>query len=205
MGGIGDNGLMKGNPIDLLYEVGSLKNVQRGWRQHFGMDVANILEHSFRVMLIALILARMEKVKNEEKIMKMVLVHDLAETRVSDLSYVQKVYVHADEERAAKDMFGNTILENLESEVLKEYEERKSIEAKIVKDADNLDIDIEIKELQTRGAKIAKEWPGFRRMIRDKKLYTKSAKKIWDIIQKSDPHNWHVNINKWVKIPSAGK
>src|SRR3989344_828215 len=104
--------------IDFLFEIGTLKNIQRGWRQHFGMDVANILEHSFRVMYIALILARMEKVKNEEKIMKMVLVHDMAETRTSDLSYVQKSYVTADEERAAKDMFEGTILENLEKEVL---------------------------------------------------------------------------------------
>jgi putative hydrolase of HD superfamily len=191
--------------IDLMYEIGSLKNVQRGWRQHMGMDVATILEHSFRVMYIALILARMEKVKNEEKIMKMVLIHDMAETRVSDLSYVQKVYVNADEERAVKDMFEGTILADLERDILHEYEERKSIESKIVKDADNLDIDIELKELSTRGARLAKEWPKFRKMIRDKKLYTKSAKKLWDIIQKSDPHDWHVNINKWVKMPNAGK
>ena len=191
--------------LELLYEIGTLKNVQRGWRQHLGMDVANILEHSFRVMYLALILARMEKVKNEEKIMKMVLVHDIAETRVSDLSYVQKSYVTADEERAAKEIFEGTILQNLEQEVLKEYEERKSIEAKIVKDADNLDIDIELKELEWRGAVLSKKWPGFRKMVRDEKLYTKSAKKLWDAIQKSDPHDWHENINKWVRIPGAGK
>ncbi len=191
--------------LEFLFEVGTLKNVQRGWRQHFGMDVANILEHTMRVMLIALMLARKEGVKNEEKIMKMVLVHDLAETRTSDLSYVQKVYVNADEERAAKDTFGGTLLEDLERNILKEYEERKTLEAKIVKDADNLDVDIELRELQWRGAILAKKWPKFRKMVRDEKLYTQSAKKFWDAIQKSDPHNWHENINKWVKIPSAGK
>ena len=191
--------------IDLLYEIGTLKNIQRGWRQHLGIDVANILEHSFRVMLIALIIARMEKVKDEEKIMKMVLVHDLAETRTSDLSYVQKVYVKADEERAAKEMFSGTVLQNLEEAVLKEYEERRSIEAKIVKDADNLDVELELKEFETRGSKLPVKWRTFRRKIRDEKLYTKSAKKLWDLIQKSDSENWHMNINKWVKIPNAGK
>lgn len=191
--------------IDFLYEVGSLRNVQRGWRQHFGVDVANVLEHSFRVMIIALIIARNEKVKNEEKIMKMVLVHDLAETRTSDLSYVQKVYVNADEERSAKDLFENTILQDLEETVLAEYEERKSIEAKIVKDADNLDVELELKELQTRGHQLPKKWRFIRKKVRDEKLYTKSAKKLWDLIQKSDSEDWHMTINKWIKIPNAGK
>lgn len=191
--------------IDFLFEIGTLKNVQRGWRQHMGTDVANVLEHSFRVMYIALILARMEKVKDEEKIMKMVLAHDMAETRTSDLSYVQKVYVKADEDRAAKEMFGGTVLENLETEILKEYEERKSTESRIVKDADNLDVDLELKELETRGHQLPKKWRALRKKVRDEKLYTKSAKKMWDLIQKSDTENWHMNINKWIKIPSAGK
>lgn len=191
--------------INFLYEIGSLRNVQRGWRQHLGVDVANVLEHSFRVMMIALILARNEKIKDEEKIMKMVLIHDMAETRTSDLSYVQKVYVKADEEKAAKEMFEGTILQNLEETVLKEYEERKSIEAKIVKDADNLDVDIELKELETRGHTLPTKWRVMRKKVRDEKLYTKSAKKMWDLIQKSDSENWHMTINKWVKIPNAGK
>lgn len=191
--------------IDFLYEIGSLRNVQRGWRQHLGVDVANVLEHSFRVMMIALILARNEKVKDEEKIMKMVLIHDMAETRTSDLSYVQKVYVKADEEKSAKELFENTALQSLEETVLKEYEERKSVESKIVKDADNLDVDIELKELETRGHTLPKKWKVMRKKVRDEKLYTKSAKKMWDLIQKSDSEDWHMVINKWVKIPSAGK
>ena len=70
--------------IEFLFEVGSLRNVQRGWRQHFGLDVANNLEHTFRVMVLALMIARKEGVKDEEKVMKMALVHDLAETRTVD-------------------------------------------------------------------------------------------------------------------------
>lgn len=195
---------MKRN-IDFLYEIGTLRNVQRGWRQHLGVDVANVLEHSFRVMYIALILARMEKIKDEEKIMKMVLVHDIAETRTSDLSYVQKVYVSTDEKRSAEDIFKGTIFSDLEETILMEYEARQSIESRIVKDADNLDIDLELKELETKGHKLSLRWRKFRRKVRDEKLYTKSAKKIWDLIQKSNSEDWHMNINKWVKLPNAGK
>lgn len=191
--------------IDFLYEIGSLRNLQRGWRQHFGMDVANILEHTLRVAFIALMIARKEGVKNEEKILKMVLIHDLAETRTTDLSYVQKVYVNADEDKSADDLFAGTILSDLRENILREYEDRKSIEAKIVKDADNLDVDIELKELEERGSQLVKKWKHFRKKVRDEKLYTKSAKKMWDDIQKSDPVNWHILANKWVKIPYAGK
>lgn len=191
--------------IDFMYELGSLKNVERGWRQHFGMRVATIPEHTHRVMLLALVIARMEGVKNEEKILKMALIHDLAETRTTDLSYIQKVYVEADEDKSAKDLFEGTLLESLRTKELHEYEERQSVEAKIVKDADNLDVDLEMKELEERGSKLPEKWLIFRKLVRDTKLYTKSAKKLWDEIEASDPADWHIRANKWVKQPQAGK
>ena len=169
------------------------------------MDVANILEHTMRVVLLALMIARGEGVKNEEKIIKMALVHDLAETRTTDLSYVQKVYVKADEEKSATDLFDRTSLVDLNTQILKEYEKRESIEAKIVKDADNLEVDLELKELEAQGSQLPKKWIKMREMVRNEKLYTDTAKKMWDEIQKSDPDSWHLTSNKWLKIPNAGK
>lgn len=197
--------MKKGRDLEFLFEVGTQRNIQRGWRQHIALDCANNLEHGFRVILLALIIARWEGVKNDEKIIKMALVHDLAETRTSDLSYVQKVYVKEDELRAAKDLFDGTSLLDLYSDILKEYKERKTIEAKIVKDADNLDVDIELKELEDQGSALPRKWKPNRTFVRNKKLYTKSAKKLWDEIQKSDPQSWHLKANKWLKIPNAGK
>ncbi len=196
---------MPDRDLEFLFETGSLRNVQRGWRQHFGMDCANDLEHSFRVAMIALMLARKEGVKNEEKVLKMALIHDLAESRTADHDYISKVYVTADEERAAKDLFEGTILADLEREVLAEYEERQSLEAKIVKDADNLDVDIEMKEIADRGSKLPGKWAAFRKMVRDEKLYTESAKEMWNSLQGADPASWHLRANKWLKIPDAGK
>src|SRR3990167_10213324 len=109
--------------IDFLYEIGSLRNVPRGWRQHLGFDVASDLEHTYRLIWLALLISRMEKQGDENVIIKMGLVHDIAETRTSDHSYVQKVYVTADEARAADDMFKNTMFGDLR-EVLKQYEHR---------------------------------------------------------------------------------
>jgi putative hydrolase of HD superfamily len=191
--------------IEFLFEIGSLRNLQRGWRQHLGIDCASDLEHTLRVIWLALIIARKEKVKNEEKIIKMALIHDIEETRTSDLSYVQKVYVNADGERAAKDLFAGTILNDFYKSIFEEYEKRKSLEAKIVKDADNLDVDLELKELEERGSQMRKKWRSFRKKVRNEKLYTKTARKIWDVIQKADASSWHLAANKWLKISKAGK
>ena len=190
--------------IDFLYELGSLRNVPRGWRQHLGFDVASDLEHTYRLIWLALIISRMEKVGDENMIIKMALVHDIAETRTSDHSYVQKVYVTADEDKAADDMFKDTIVSNFR-EILEKYDERDSVESKIVKDADNLDIDLELKEIEELGSKLPQKWIQQRRMIRDEKLYTESAKRLWDEIQTSDPSTWHRNMNKWLTDPTAGK
>ena len=196
---------MNERDIDFLYEIGSLRNVPRGWRQHLGFDVASDLEHTFRLVWLALLISRMEKQGDENIIIRMALVHDIPETRTSDHSYVQKVYVTSDEERAADDMFKGTIFSDLR-ETLREYEKRDSIESKIVKDADNLDIDLELKEIEELGSKLPGKWEkANRRMVRDQKLYTESAKKIWDEIQTSDPSNWHRNMNKWLTDPNAGK
>jgi len=196
---------MNQRDIEFLFEIGTLKNMDRGWKQHYAMDCASDLEHSFRVALLALILARREGIVDEGKVLKMALIHDLAETRVSDLSYIQKVYVHADEERAAHDLFEKTSLQDLNETILKEYEERKTPEAKTVKDADNLDIDIELKEFEERGSRLPAKLAKSRKMVRDEKLYTKSAKEFWDDLQKSDVASWHLAANKWHKIPDAGK
>ncbi|MBX4187368.1 MAG: HD domain-containing protein [Candidatus Doudnabacteria bacterium] len=196
---------MPNRDIDFLYEIGSLRNVPRGWRQHLGFDVASDLEHTIRLIWLALIISRMEGQGDENKIIKMALVHDAPETRVSDLSYVQKVYVKADEEKAADDMFAGTLVKDFR-DVLTEYEKRESIESKIVKDADNLDIDLELKEIEEMGSKLPLKWtPNNRKLVRDQKLYTDSAKKLWDQIQESDPSNWHRNMNKWLTDPNAGK
>ena len=67
--------------IDFLFELGTLRNTQRAWRQHLGVDCASVLEHTIRVAWLALILARREGIKDEEKVLKMALVHDVGEAR----------------------------------------------------------------------------------------------------------------------------
>ena len=195
---------MKSRDIEFLFEVGSLRNIPRAWIQHLGVSVSSNLEHTMRVVFLALLIARREGKGDENTILRMALVHDLPETRTADLAYVHKVYSKTDEARAARDLFAGTSFPDLEK-ILMQYEKRDSIEAKIVKDADNLDIDLELKEFEEQGHKLPAKWRTMRTMVRDKKLYTKTAKKLWDELQKSNVAQWHMDANKWKKLPGAGR
>lgn len=180
--------------LEFLYEIGSLRNIPRGWKQYVGLDCASDLEHTMRVVFLALILARRQEQKiDESKLILMALVHDLAETRTSDLNYVQKDYVEIKEKEAVKDLLIGTSLQNLEA-VFEEFEKRESLEAKLVKDADNLDIDLELKELAERGSLVPKKWENLRQLVCDNKLYTETAKKMYDEIKQSDPAAWQLAV-----------
>lgn len=194
----------KSRDLEFLFEIGSARFIPRAWIQHLGVPVASNWEHTVRVIYLALMIAREEKRGDENTIIRMALVHDIAETRTADMAYVHKVYSKSDEARAAHDLFEDTTLGDLEN-VLMKYAERDSIEAKIVKDADNLDIDIELKEYEEQGHKLPAKWKKMRKFVRDTKLYTKTAKKMWNKIQKASPAAWHMKANKWEKVPSAGR
>lgn len=92
-----------------------------------------------------------------------------------------------------RDIFDKTAIGDEYLSLWKEYEQRKTIESKIVKDADNLDVDFEMREQEFRGYKFHKKWATMRKYVAGKKLYTKSAKALWKRIQSSNPQNWHVN------------
>ncbi len=197
---------MKPRDLEFLFEISAMRNMERGWKHQLGMDCANDVEHTFRVMFIALLLARMEGGVDENKVLKMALMHDIDESRTGDAEYVQKRYVSADSERVLKDMFDNTSFDDLRTGVAQEYHARETLEAKIVKDADNIDIDLELRELEDRGSLLPRKWKETtRRLVREEKLYTDSAKKLWDAIWEADPTDWHRKANKWIHMPEAGK
>lgn len=191
--------------IEFLYEIGTLRNIERTWKQVLGPGVATVLEHTVRVVFLALLLARMEGEKDEERVIKMALVHDLPESRTGDANYVHAVYTKRDDRKAAKDLFGGTSLLDFETDILRDYEGRKSRISRIVKDADNLDVEMELMELKARGSDTARHMTKNRRAVLLKKLYTPSAKKLWREGQTVNPASWFLASTKWAKEKKAGK
>src|SRR3990167_5391756 len=192
--------------IDFLFEIGTLRNVPRAWQQILTRKVQNIAEHIFRTTMIAWIIAVAEKA-DVGKVVKMCLIHDIAESRTGDIAFMHRNYVIRHEELAEKHIFEDTMIEKEAATLLKEYNERVSLEAKIVKDADNLDVDLELKELAKIGDTSAIGMQkDHRPKIRAKKLYTKTAKRMWDEIQKTNPNAWHQSLTgKWVRTINGAK
>lgn len=179
--------------LEFLYELGTMRFIPRMWRQFLNKDFANLSEHIFRVMWIAIIIAKEEKA-DIDKVIKMALVHDIVESRNSDVNYLSRMYTKRDDESAIQDILKDTSIEDEFLEIFNEYEERKTIEAKIVKDADNLDVDIELQEQYVNGVKVKEDF----QVIRDRVyegLFTDTAKKMWKEIQNSNPHDWHLKAN----------
>lgn len=196
---------VKNRDLEFIYEIGALRHIKRTW-VHFGNpDFQNLAEHHLRVAWIALILAKMEKVKDTGKVLKLAILHDIAESRTGDADYLSRQYIKRDEELGIKDILSSTILEEEFLALFKEYEERKTPESKIVKDADVLDVDLELKEQEAKGSTLRKVWLKNRDNYALLQLSTKSAKKLWRKIQKSNPHDWHTkgrnrfNTGEWKK------
>ena len=184
--------------VDLAYEVGSLRNIKRLWAQVLGPSVANNLEHSYRVIFLALTICRMEGKGDESKILKMALLHDLCETRSTDIAFFHRPYVERKENEASQDQLGGTFLER-DLPILEEYKKRESIESRIVKDADDLEVDMELSELSEKGNSVAKNFIDKNRQKIKDKLYTDSAKSLWEAIYEIKPDNWQAEItHSWV-------
>lgn len=184
---------LKNRDLELLFEIGSIRFIQRTWKRFLNPDFENLAEHHFRVAWIAMLIAKREKIENTDKILKMALMHNLAESRTGDVDYLSRQYVQRSEDLGVSDIFADTSLEEEFIKLWKEYEKRESIEAKIVKDADTLDIDLEINEQTSKGNTVAKGWKEHRQFVAKKRLFTKTAKVLWKQIQISNPHDWHYN------------
>lgn len=186
--------------VNFLFEIGTLRYIKRSWVNFLCPQFQNVSEHILRVIWIAYLIAEEEGIKNKEKILKIALIHDIPESRTGDQNYLQRQYVKKNESLALKDITNG--LKN-QKEMIKlwhEYKSLKSIESKIVHDADNLEVDFELKEQEAQGYRIPEEWKKIRKHVKENKLFTASAKKIWNQLQKHNPHLWHTKSrNRYLK------
>lgn len=176
-----------GEVVDFLFEVGILAKTPRSGFYFWGNNEQSVAEHINRAVYVGYVLACMEKKVDTGKVMKMCLMHDLAETRVSDLNWTHQKYVERHEEKAIHDItsplpFGDDMLETIE-----EYEERKTPEAILAKDADSIELLLSLREeIDIGNARANTLIPPLL-----KRLKTKSAQKLArKIIKTSSDHWW---------------
>ena len=187
--------------VNFLFEIGMLKKIPRSGFQFLGTGGESVAEHSFRVAVIAYVLAKNEPKADTQKVVLMSLFHDFHEARTGDHNYVNKKYVAIDEEGAINDLakglpFGQEIVS-----LINEFNARKTIEAKLSYDADQIDFILELKRQKDLGNHSAAEW--LRYSV--KRLVTDFAKNLADEITATDSSDWWFEKNEelWVNRPKT--
>lgn len=176
--------------IDFLFEFGTLRHIERAWKQFGGLDFANVTEHTARVALIAMILAKREGADIGRTLM-LALCHDVPEIRTGDANYVQRQYRSDDDDLAKLDIAAKTSISELIRSLFSEYSEGASLEARIVKDADSLDCDFELIERKDSGANIATLLEQTREAV-GSRLRTASGRAMIQALKEHSSHDWHL-------------
>ncbi|HEX9021408.1 MAG TPA: HD domain-containing protein [Nitrospirota bacterium] len=174
------------NIANFLFEAGMLKRTPRSGFQFLGSGAESVAEHMFRTTYIGYALGKMAAGVNVDRLIQMCLFHDLAEARTGDLNYVNKKYVEADEEKAIGDLartlpFGREI-----EELVLEFIAGKTEEARLARDADQLEMILALKEYKDLGNKYADEWLEFSL----KRLVTGAAQELAKTILETDSSLW---------------
>ena len=153
--------------IDFIAEAGRLKRLPRtGWVESGVPDPESVADHSFRVALIALVLAD-AKGLDSLKAVRMALLHDLAEAETGDLTPVQKGADPEASKRVEDEAMGRLLdklpeaIRGAYRDAWREFSEASTEEARLVRDADKLEMVIQASEYQKGamgGEKLMRFW-----------------------------------------------
>lgn len=151
--------------LQTLIELQRLKNLDRtGWTlRGLAPGTESVAAHSFGVGVTAMILADELATRgvqiDSERVLRLALLHDWAEARMGDLPRTATQYFGADHrQRAETAAFGDIVdglpaSKTLYQELFKDYEQRASFEARLVKAADVIDLLVQVLALERAGAR----------------------------------------------------
>lgn len=151
--------------LNTLIELQRLKRLDRtGWTlRGLPTGTESVASHSFGVSVTAMMLA--DEIESRglevdmERVLRMALLHDWAETRVGDMPRTATHYFGADARKLAEGQAFADIVAGAGAaaaeyrELYDDYERRESTEARIVKAADVIDLLIQAYALEHAGAK----------------------------------------------------
>jgi len=142
--------------LDFFENSINLKKIQRqGWVDKLSMGhPESVSDHSYSVAIMCMVISDMQNL-NSEKILKMALLHDLAESQIGDFTPDQI-------EKEEKKKIENTAFEKITRylpeeikikylEIWTDYQENISEESKIVHQIDKLEMALQAKMYQKEG------------------------------------------------------
>jgi putative hydrolase of HD superfamily len=146
-----------------VFEVGHLKRVPRtGWFLA-GVDAPeSVAEHTARTTVIALLLSALSPDSvNAGRVAMMCSIHDMAETRTGDVPSVGKKYLVKSDDLAVLDHQLAGVppkVRDALTQLIIEYDERATIEARLARDADKIECLAQALEYQRVGVADVHHW-----------------------------------------------
>ena len=151
--------------LSTLIELQRLKHLDRtGWTlRGLPNGTESVAAHSFGVIVTAMLLADKFNAHgisvDVEKVLRIALLHDWAEARVGDMPRTATLYFGSEARKQAEmAAFSDVVSEvdaakGLYANLYKDYEHRSSLEARLVKAADVLDLLVQVLALERAGAR----------------------------------------------------
>ncbi|RUM89070.1 MAG: phosphohydrolase [Thermodesulfatator sp.] len=169
-----------------LFEVAILKRLKRTGYAYLGTGSESIAEHSFGVVFCAWLLASLVPEADTDKVIRMAILHDLAEARIGDLNSVNKLYDQVDEVRAFQDALSGLPFEEEALSLVEEYLAQETLEARLAHDADQLDLMVMLKEQRDLGNPYAPRWLAYAQ----KRLKTQVGRRLAEALLQTDWASW---------------
>ncbi|HET9787570.1 MAG TPA: HD family hydrolase [Pyrinomonadaceae bacterium] len=151
--------------LSTLNELQRLKRLDRtGWTlRGLPNGTESVAAHSFGVSVTAMLLADEFTAHgitvDVEKVLRMSLLHDWAETRVGDMPRTATLYFGSEARKQAETAAFSDVTSrvgagrDLYANLYDDYEHRSSLEARLVKAADVLDLLVQVLALERAGAR----------------------------------------------------
>jgi len=171
---------------DFVYETSIHGKTPRSGLWLLGSGNQSVAEHLFHTAMIAYALCYFEPKADKNKVVLMALFHDIGEGRTSDHNYMHQRYGRLAESEAVSDIAKSVPFGGEIHSLFLEEQEKKSLEAKLVKDADQLEWICTLRHEEVKGNSKAKEWIG----IAIKRLKTAGGQKIGKMLVSTHPDAW---------------
>ncbi|MBD5641868.1 MAG: HD domain-containing protein [Desulfovibrio sp.] len=162
-----------------------LKHTPRSGFAFLGSGNESVADHSFGAAAIGCILAALDGA-DAGRTALLCLIHDLHEAATGDFNYVNHRYDICDAKAAIADACAGTGLEALISGLYAEFEATDSREARLARDADQLDLICALRREQAHGNPFAGEW--LKSAV--KRIKTETGQKFCAALLKTGPDNW---------------
>jgi len=175
--------------LDFLKTAANLKKISRqGWIDKLSLDSPeSVADHSYSMAIIGMVISDLQNY-DSEKIIKMILLHDLAESKIGDHTPEE---LSKEEKKKLENNAFDEIIKDLPNliksqylQIWQEYQKNNSLESKIVHQIDKLEMVIQAKIYEKDGHskdKLESFFESARIDITDPKLKELFTKIIKDI------------------------